>query len=86
MLQQSEKERLQENFSKKDLAVLYENSFDSDGNIICLAMQVKDQLKFFTEVLTLIFCIRDEQLREVALCNFIKTNDLYEILLEASDA
>lgn len=43
-------------------------------------------MKFLTEALSLIFCIRDERLKEITLFNFIKVNGLYDMLLEASEA
>ena len=84
VLRKPDKECLKE-FSNKDLAVLYENTFDNDGSIISLTTQVKDQVNFITQIMTLLFFIRDPKLQEVAICQFIQTNNLYDMLLEPSD-
>ena len=84
VLRKPDQECLKE-FSNKDLAVLYENTFDNDGSIISLTTQVKDQVNFITQIMTLLFFIRDPKLQEVAICQFIQTNNLYDMLLEPSD-
>ena len=70
-------------FSDKDLAYLYENSFDFDGNLICLALDSSDQLNQLTEALTLLFMVQDFNLKNVALVHFLRENDLMDMLLDS---
>ena len=49
-------------FSDKDLAVIYEQSFDFDGNLLCLALESGSERNKITEALTLLFMVQDLQL------------------------
>ena len=72
-------------FTDNDFAVLYEQAFDFDSNILRLAFESSDQLNFLTESLVLIQMVQDKKLMNVALVEFLRTNDLMEMLLESNE-
>ena len=69
-------------FSDHDLAVLYEQSFDFDGNLLSLALASGDKLNYLTEALVLLFMVQDVQLKFVAIAHYLRDNDLMDMLLE----
>lgn len=69
-------------FSKKDLAVLFENALNLDGGIMALVSKVDNPRDHVTAIITLLMMIKDAQLQEVAICHFIQASNQFEMLLE----
>jgi len=78
----SDRDCLNDAFSKKDLAVLFENALDLDGGIMALVSKVENPRDHVTAVITLLMMIKDAQLQEVAICHFIQASNLFDMLLE----
>ena len=71
--------------SNKDLAAIFDMCFNFDGNLIALSFDGADSNILITEAIILLTMISDENLREVALANFIYQNSLFEMLFESTD-
>ena len=71
-----------QHFTVDQLAVLYDRSIDLDSFLLALAFDNCIKLNYLTEAFCFIFMVETEPLRQLATIQFIRQNNLLQMLIE----